>query len=480
MNKLSHTKLIGIVLLTVFCAACGEDRTYEYEEKTQKDRWIEQQMKQYYLWYEDMPTLTESSYFSDPETFFKSLLSKKCRSGKGDTFSYFEETESSTDGTSGSLTLDKTSTYGFDFLMYSDPTGKTSNNMARVLYVLADSPAADARLQRGDWIVSFNGNAITTSNYKELMKGDAITLNVCDLEADQSEETTEYTWGTARELSLSASVQMETSPFYAVCTIDDTEYSGKKVGYMMYDHFEAGTDTESTKYKDLMKQVFAYFKSAEVTDFILDLRYNPGGYVSCVTDLCSYLAPSSCLGKSLFTLKYNDLNTASNMTQTLSTDVAAENLDLSTVYVITSKYTASASEAVINCLKPYMDVKILGSTTVGKNCASAEFKSDYGFTLFPIIAYLYNSNDEADYEDGIEPDYYYNELGEPYRLGAIGNPMEDLPLYYTLLWIRNGSVDLPTSSSSSSLSTKRADDGELTHFDSSIERKRCKGLILSE
>jgi len=479
MNRLSHIRLTGIALIALFCAACGEDRTYEYEEKTQKDRWIAQQMNQYYLWYEDMPTLTESSYFSDPEDFFKSLLSKKCRSGKGDTFSYYEETESTTDGTSSSIQLDKTSTYGFDFLLYSDPTGGTSSYMARVLYVLTGSPAADAGLQRGDWIVAFDGNAITQSNYKGLMKGDALTLSVCDLETVESDGSTKYTWSETRELSLSASVQMETSPFYLTGTIDDTSYSGKKVGYLMYDHFATGTDTESTKYRNQMKQLFATFKSEGVTDFILDLRYNPGGYVTCVTDLCSYLAPSSCLGKPLFTLKYNDLNTSANTTQALDTEAAAENLNLSTVYVITSKYTASASEAVINCLKPYMDVKVLGSTTVGKNCASAEFKSDYGFTIYPIIAYVYNCNDETDYEDGINPNYYYSEIDEAYHLGTIGDPMSDRMLYYTMLWIRNGSLDLPTTSSSSSLSTK-AGAGKLTHLDSSIEQKRCKGIILSE
>ena len=478
MNKLFHIKLISTVVLTMLCSACGEDRTHEYEEKTQKDRWIETQMKQYYLWYADMPTLKETSYFNDPETFFKSLLSTKCRSGKGDTFSYFEETDDTTEGASSNIYLDDTSTYGFDFAIYSDPTGKTTHRMARVLYVLADTPAAKAGLRRGDWIVSINGYNITANNSSELINGDAITLSVCDLGVKQSGETVEYVWGDATDLSLSASVSIESNPFYYVGIIDDTSYSGKKVGYMMYDHFAEGTDTESTKYRDKMKEHFAYFKSNGVTDFILDLRYNPGGYVTCVTDLCSYLAPASSLGQPLYTLKYNDLNTSSNKTTMLSTDAAAENLNLSTLYVITSQYTASASEATIQCLKPYMDVKVLGSTTVGKNCASLEFKSDYGFTLHPIVAYLYNSKDESDYEDGINPDYYYSEISNVYNLGTIGDPNTDLMLYYTMLWVRNGSLDLPTTSDG--LTTKRAAGNALSPIDVTLSHRRCQGIMLTE
>jgi len=41
--------------------------------------------------------------------------------------------------------------------------------MARVLYVLTGSPAADAGLQRGDWIVSFDGNAIKAGDYLALV-----------------------------------------------------------------------------------------------------------------------------------------------------------------------------------------------------------------------------------------------------------------------------------------------------------------------
>ncbi len=478
MNKLFHTKLIGTVVLAVLCSACGEDRTHEYEEKTQKDRWIETQMKQYYLWYADMPAVKETSYFNDPETFFKSLLSKKCRNGKGDTFSYFEETDDTTEGVSSSIFLDDTSTYGFDFALYADPTGKTTRRMARVLYVLADSPAAKAGLRRGDWIVSINGHNITTNNSSELIKGDAITLSVCDLGLKLSGETVEYAWSEATDLNLSASVYIESNPFYYVGIIDDTSYSGKKVGYLMYDHFAEGTDTENTKYKDAMKDYFAYFKSNGVTDFILDLRYNPGGLASCVTDLCSYLAPASCLGQPLFTLKYNDLNTGSNKTMTLHTDAAAENLNLSTLYVITSQYTASASEATIQCLKPYMDVKVFGNTTVGKNCASLEFKSNYGFTLHPIVAYLYDSKGESDYEDGINPDYYYNEISNVYNLGTIGDPNTDLMLYYTMLWIRNGSLDLPTTSDG--LATKQAADEALSPIDVSLDRRHYQGIMLTE
>jgi hypothetical protein len=57
-------------------------------------------------------------------------------------------------------------------------------------------------------------------------------------------------------------------------------------------------------------------------------------------------------------------------------DLSGANLDLSRLWVITSKNTASASEALICGLKPYMNVKLVGQQTYGKYCGGSLIKGE--------------------------------------------------------------------------------------------------------
>ena len=161
--------LIYMALLLAF-TSCGEDRSDEFYELIEDKLWIEQVMREYYLWYEDIPAIeNENDYFKEPATFFKSLLSKDAMNGKGDKFSYMEEIP--TVETAESRSVNWTSTYGLGFNLYNDPTGTTNHTFARVLYVLTDSPAYKAGIQRGVLISTINQERITTSNAEKLVKG---------------------------------------------------------------------------------------------------------------------------------------------------------------------------------------------------------------------------------------------------------------------------------------------------------------------
>ena len=476
MNRISKYPFLWLAIILVTCASCGEDRSGEYVALTQKDRWIEQQMQNIYLWYYDMPKISEENYFAEPEEFYKKLLSTKCRNGQGDHFSTFESTEPMSTGTNNNLCIDKTSSYGFDFMIYSDPTESTVHRMARVLFVLPNSPAAEAGLKRGDWVTKVGGLNITENNYGYLIQGGATTLSVASLNVTVENEEIVLSWGEESTLDIGASRQVSSSPFYKVATFNN--YPGKNIGYLMYDHYSPGLTDNSTEYNEEMKQIFSNFKSQGVNEFILDLRYNRGGVMDCITELCSLLAPVEELGQPLFSLQYNDKNTDRNSTSILNVGLAAQNLGINTLYVITSPYTASASETTIYCLKPYMDVKVIGSTTVGKNVASIGIISPYNFTLHPIVATVYNSKNESDYEGGIRPDYYYNEFSNITPLGEIGNPNSDILLSYTIQWILNGSLNLPTEEASTA--TFRSSRKELSPLFTTLDYKRVWGNRIVE
>lgn len=90
-------------------------------------------------------------------------------------------------------------------------------------------------------------------------------------------------------------VEDDPIPVYEIVT----SATGVKVGYMVYNHFTAGTADDKEKYNNKLRDISRVFASAGVTHFVLDLRNNTGGSLECAHLLASLLAPGSEVGKSV-------------------------------------------------------------------------------------------------------------------------------------------------------------------------------------
>lgn len=408
-------------LAILLLAACGEDRTYEYLAKTETDNWIEDRMQEMYLYYQDMPQPEMEDYFKSPDEFFASILAPQ------DKFSYIEmpaETQ-----TRNNI---QTVTYGFDFVLTSDPTGTSSRRTARVLQVLPQSPAAIAGLQRGDYIVQVDGNNVTTENSYRLQSGEGVTLTVLPLVDNEEEGYME--WGIDTLMfTLTPAVSLENNPVYLAKVI---EQGGQRIGYLMYNEFKSGPTESDITYMEQMLQTFQWFKQQNVTDFILDLRYNQGGQVSCAQLLAALLAPSGALGQEFAWFEFNDKQQSSNYSLLLPSEYAGYNLNLNRLFIISGLYTASASEMMVNCLRPYMAVHLIGTQTVGKNVAMTRIESPYEFVMYPVTATVYNKDGQSDYTEGFAPEYLITELNY-YPWHELGDP-DELLLKNTLQWIAGG------------------------------------------
>ncbi len=159
-RKLLLFPLLGLIALTSLCS-CGEDRWKEYYPLTGRDLWIDSLMREVYLWYEDIPPSKGLNYFQNPETFLKSILSKN---DKG-----FSTVDTIMDTPLPS--------YGFDYTLYKVATSDTTYN-ALVSYVANGSPAAEAGLQRGNWIMLVDGDSITKKTEERLTDGGTRTLRI--------------------------------------------------------------------------------------------------------------------------------------------------------------------------------------------------------------------------------------------------------------------------------------------------------------
>ncbi|MCC8197452.1 MAG: hypothetical protein LIP06_02460 [Tannerellaceae bacterium] len=393
MKNYTFYSLLYIFLLAAI--SCTDDKDKIGIDPDQSvNEWIYETMEENYLWNTEILPISQVNFSADPEDFFISLLSSN--DGKeGYYYSTIESKSSSTKSYHGDgLTL------GFEYQSYYTDDQKI-NLQLRVLYILPNSPAANSELQRGDWIHTINNQTISTSMDLSsiLYSGTEVSLGVGNMNGID-----------LRTIKLTAQL-VEDHPVFL-----DTIYSiqNRQIGYLVYNHFTS--DPTNNGYGDVfdqdLKAVFAKFKNTNLNDFILDLRYNNGGLVSCAQLLGTMLAPAEALGDIFCQMVYNQDQQNKNSSLPFDQSLSGYNLDTKRLYIIISNQTASASEAVINGLKPFLGSNLIligeeESITEGKNVGSVTYTDDrFEWELHPIVCYISNKYplEESDYSAGFPPD----------------------------------------------------------------------------
>ncbi len=287
-------------------------------------------------------------------------------------------------------------TAGFRIQLYQYATG--NNVFAWVEYVYEGGPAVAAGIKRGDIIISINGQTMNTTNYQDLLDVDVMQLGLGIL-VDS----------TITDIGQSVDVTKVEMTIEPVLIDSVLEISGDKIGYLLYDQFTGDVNN--------LENVMTSFKNQNISDLVLDLRFNSGGYATTCDSLASMLAPSYTAGEVFLTYQWNDILTAAIIEEfgtqndwfTTVFPTPPVNLNLSRLYVLTSGRTASASESLVNGLRPYMDVFLIGETTAGKY-TSAWFLDDKdhpsnNWGLYLVTSRLSNKNGVTDFVDGFTPDY---------------------------------------------------------------------------
>ncbi len=370
--------------------------------------WVQDSMRRYYYWAEQMPA--KPDYHLPVKDFFKSLLSSQ------DRFSYIVDTKDAS-----SYPRSIRGMYGFDYAVLQLGNGEV---VTVIKLVLTGSPAMNAGLKRGMVIKKINGTAITASNAgpltSSLQDQTVIQLTVGDWQDDmvvhEKDVTVYYGY------SLAQPVQSKI-----------IEEAGKKTGYLYIYDFPDGM-TQS------LNQKFSAFKAAGVQELVLDLRYNYGGSVSSAAALCSLIPSGISAGSPFITYKGN--KNGGEVKRTFSQQMAydpnaldfntlhANSLGLNKVYILTSESTASASEIVINNLKPYLQVIQVGEKTLGKDMAGFAIEDrrkpkKISWQIHPVIYKVFNASGAGGYSSGIAPQVSVDEYNM-LPLLPLGDPEETL------------------------------------------------------
>lgn len=381
--------------------------------------WIYKQMNIYYLWNDKLP---KSPYFTmKPDKFFNSLLYtfNKDTNPKGDRFSWIQEDYLELLGGLSGVSSDE---IGFEYFFVAVNEARTQY-YALVTYPKKGTDAYSKGIKRGRFITGVDGNNITNTNYRNLFSGTGSkTLSMADFVLNTEEN--KYQLKASGNVTIQMEKNFAETPVYmdSVYTIDN-----KKIGYMVYNFFATDKGDDSHSYDRLLMNTLANIKAKGATEMVLDLRYNGGGRVSTALALASALVKDRSTNNILVTAEYNDIVHAAYkkeygadynkdyfVDKVQGTSIAVPALNLPRLYVLVTGGSASASELIINGLRPHMDVVLIGETTYGKNVGSISLyekddkKNKWG--MQPIVVRYANSRGESDFTAGFEPNFEVNEF----------------------------------------------------------------------
>jgi len=365
--------------------------------------------KQTYFWNAGMPnydTFNPRQYSSNNAIIaaFKALPS----TGGKDKYSFID------DGSVASQLSGAGEDYGFS-------ANFDASDLLRVTYVYPGSPADQQGLKRGYQLTKVNGGGTSRSSSTDIANlnasifGDNPSISLSFLKPG----------GATQDVVINrASYNINPVLFSNTYTVGT-----KKIGYIVFNSFTTNASTA-------LDAAFSKFTTDGVTELVVDLRYNGGGSVATSELFTNLIAPPAQNGKIMYTTywtktmqdgaatilqnqkfyaKGNDGVTRlySYFDYSYKPTMAAGNQEtftkrgalngLTRVYFLVTRSTASASELLINNLKPVLDVKLIGKTTYGKPVGFFSIRIDKNDLYIPQFQ-TKNQLDQGEYFAGMTVD----------------------------------------------------------------------------
>ena len=445
-------KIVIFFFLSILIISCSKKDDIPTDIQTQNFVW--KGLNAYYLWQKEINDLSDRRFSSDdelnnylsdydnPEDLFNNLLHipneypkdpNKTYSWIVDDYIALEQSFQGTRLTTGMKVKGADFADGSGYYVY-------------VYDVVKNSDAETKGITRGMLFNMIDGVQLTETNYQGLLFGDNTIYTVGFADYNVGNPTSNGT-----TISLTKE-ELQENPIAVSKVITD---GAAKIGYLLYNQFASSFDAQ-------LNAAFANFNSENIDDLIIDLRYNGGGSVRTATYLGSMVTGqfnSSLFSKQVWNEKVQAAIDPSNFENNFTNQIdhdgineAIHSLGLSRVYFIVTGSSASASELIINSLSSYIDVYLVGTTTVGKQVGSITlYDSDdytkgnptlsqnHTYAMQPIVLEIKNSIDQNE-PNGFTPGVTLPgiEFPEDYgNLGVLGERSDPL-LDRTLVYIATG------------------------------------------
>lgn len=395
-------------------------------------QWIRTYLDESYLWYDSVPAVdaTAADYSGSMAlldsrqvplplaNYFNALKTRQTTPSGAwtDQFSFTYPTRAWQQLSQSGVTAGYG--YGIEWVAFNN---SAPNRHRRVALVQPGTPAAAAGILRGDTLKTVDGVDFANGS-------DTASLNAGLFPASGTTHSLVFGRTGSADISvnlIAVSVTIDPVPIASVVS----DPAGRKVGYL---HFTDHLVTSEAK----LIQAITSLKAQNISDLVLDLRYNGGGYLYIASELAYMIAgPNRVSGKFFEKLQYNAKRNTDNAQAAIpfynesclpgangncTTPQALPTLNLARIFVIAASDTCSASESVINGLRGVdVDVQLIGGTTCGKPYGYVA-RDNCGVSYFPVEFRGINFKGFGDYADGFNPT-----TGIPNSTSLAGCPTSD-------------------------------------------------------
>ncbi|MBQ8591716.1 MAG: S41 family peptidase [Lachnospiraceae bacterium] len=318
----------------------------------EKMQLIQETIETYYLDEVDEETLEDGAYegmlasLGDPYSEYLSIA---------DLTSLMEQTEGVYYGIGAYIGKEKTADYAY------------------VSDIIPGTPAEESDLMSGDIIYAVDGVSVyqyETADIVKLIKGEEGTTVVI----------TVYREGSGEYLDIAVERRKVETPTVEYKMLTET------MAYIQITEFDDVT-------VDQFAEALAVSKESGMQELILDLRGNPGGSLTVVTDIARMLLPEGLI---VYTEdKYGE--------KTEYYCDGAREIKIPLVVLIDGA-SASASEILAGAIKDYGKGTLVGTTTYGKGIVQRVISISDGTALKLTISNYYTPNGNNIHKVGIEPD----------------------------------------------------------------------------
>jgi C-terminal processing protease CtpA/Prc len=357
--------------------ACSETNKKQFVLDTARDR---------YLFLDLLPAAVDLNQFATAADLVNGLTATARAQNKDRFFSFI----TTISGEQSVLAEGRSIGFGIN------TTVRQGNTRVFISQVIEGSAAADAGIVRGDEILAIGTTDTTLEDVGVILGRNGLTDAFGPSTAGVSRAFRMRTPAGATVVRTVTKREFAINPVPAALVQTIPRVGNTPVGYFLFRTFISPADAE-------LRNIFQNFRNQGVRDIIMDLRFNGGGLV-ITSELLMNLVSAANPNQTMYRTRLNSRYTANQQTVRFATPALSQAVAPLRIAFLTSGGSASASELVINSVAPYLQVAIVGSTTLGKPVGqTAHDISNCDFRLRLVTFGDENRDGYGDYFSGLPP-----------------------------------------------------------------------------